>query len=579
MRKIKKIFTNTRIIILIVFLLLAIIAINPSLNQEGVAIRSVMKDSAASLSGIENPEPNINPRAREIIKIVNNQRISNHEDYDNAIVNLKINDSVYIETNKGQYYLTVKPQFNITILPELEEINITRNELINGTNITINETVFQNKTISEIIGIEDIGLKVFDAPTTNIRKGLDLQGGTRVLLSPEKELSANDMDIVIEHMKQRLNVYGLSDIIIREAGDLPPPLGEGNQYIMVEVAGINEDEVKDLLSQQGKFEAKIGNEVVFSGGDDIVYVCRSSECSGIDPNYGCRFLDGQTEVCNFRFTITLSKKAAERQAQITKDLAVITVDESGNPISQNNQYLNETLDFYLDNELVDSLNIGKSLKGNAVTDIQISGSGTGIGRQNAIIETLQSMKNLQTVLITGSLPVDLEIVKVDTISPYLGQKFSKNVLLVGIFAILSVAIVIFLRYKTLNVVIPILISMSSEVLLLLGLASLIGWNLDLAAVAGIIIAVGTGVDHQIVITDETLDRNKRELLTWKQRIGKAFFIIMAAYFTTIVAMLPLWFAGAGLLKGFAITTIFGVTFGVFITRPAYAVLLEILERE
>ena len=41
-----------------------------------------------------------------------------------------------------------------------------------------------------------------------------------------------------------------------------------------------------------------------------------------------------------------------------------------------------------------------------------------------------------------------------------------------------------------------------------------------AAIAGIIIAVGTGVDHQIVITDEILNKEKKELLTWKQKIKK-----------------------------------------------------------
>jgi preprotein translocase subunit SecD len=44
-------------------------------------------------------------------------------------------------------------------------------------------------------------------------------------------------------------------------------------------------------------------------------------------------------------------------------------------------------------------------------------------------------------------------------------------------------------------------------------------------------------------------------------------------------MIPLMFAGAGLLKGFALTTIFGVSIGVFIARPAYAAVVEILLKE
>ena len=113
----------------------------------------------------------------------------------------------------------------------------------------------------------------------------------------------------------------------------------------------------------------------------------------------------------------------------------------------------------------------------------------------------------------------------------------------------------------------------SEVVIILGFAALIRWNLDLAAIAGIIAAVGTGVDDQIVITDEVL-QGKSADESWVERMKRAFFIIFAAYFTMIVAMLPLWFIGAGVLKGFALTTIIGVTIGVFITRPAFAKIIE-----
>ena len=54
---------------------------------------------------------------------------------------------------------------------------------------------------------------------------------------------------------------------------------------------------------------------------------------------------------------------------------------------------------------------------------------------------------------------------------------------------------------------------------------------------------------------------------------------MAAYFTTSVAILPLYFTGAGLLKLFALTTFVGITFGVFITRRAYAAVIEILLKD
>ncbi len=169
--------------------------------------------------------------------------------------------------------------------------------------------------------------------------------------------------------------------------------------------------------------------------------------------------------------------------------------------------------------------------------------------------------------------MDIEIEKLDTISPVLGKSFIKNAFLVAILAMSSVALVVFIRYKTFKIIFPMLITMGSEIIIILGFAAIIRWNLDLAAIAGVIAAVGTGVDDQIVITDEVL-KGSEKYLNWKQKIKRAFFIILTAYFTTVAAMVPLWNAGAGLIRGFAITTIVGVTIGVLITRPAFASIVE-----
>jgi preprotein translocase subunit SecD len=190
------------------------------------------------------------------------------------------------------------------------------------------------------------------------------------------------------------------------------------------------------------------------------------------------------------------------------------------------------------------------------------------------------MKKLQTVLITGSLPVKLNIVKTDTLSAILGSEFIKNAILLGFLAVLVVTINIFIRYHRWKISVPMTISVICEVVLVLGMASIIRWNIDLFAIAGIIISIGTGVDHFIIITEDILAKHAvHEELTLAQRIKRAFTIVLGAYLTVVVAMLPLLFAGAGLLKGFALTTILGITFGVFIVRPAFAKTVEILMKE
>ena len=183
------------------------------------------------------------------------------------------------------------------------------------------------------------------------------------------------------------------------------------------------------------------------------------------------------------------------------------------------------------------------------------------------------MGRLQTILITGSLPFGLKVEKLDSISPFVGNDFIKNAFLVGFLALISVAVIIFIRFRKLKIVFPMALTMMSEIFIILGVAAFIGWRLDLVSIAGIIASVGTGVDDQIVITDEIIKGEQRGY-NWKQRIKSAFFIIFSAYATTLVAMLPLWNAGAGLVRGFALTTIIGITVGVFITRPAYASMIE-----
>lgn len=564
---IKELAKDWRVIILVVFLILAVFAIHPS-AADGVTIRSVIKDSATYDAGMVSPKPSLPPVSKERITAINQIPIKHIEDYEREIAKLEPNQTIYIQTDVDRYKVVTKYDIEIIELNETEWKTIEEIEESeeNGTlvNKTVSKKILVNKTETIYHGLEPIGLSVYDAPKTNVRKGLDLQGGTRVILQPEEEITAEEFDILISNMKQRLNVFGLSDLIIRKAGDL-----SGNQYILVEIAGASEQEVKDLLAKQGKFEAKIGGENVFVGGRDITYVCRTAQCSGIDPNQGCGALQGeQGYACRFVFSISLNPEAAQRQADLTRDLEIITEDDDS--------FLSERLELYLDDTKVDELRISADLRGEASTQIAISGSGAGPTEYDAVNDALLNMKRLQTILITGSLPVKLKIVKLDNISPLLGREFVSNALFMGLMSILAVAVVVFIRYRKLQVAIPMVITMGSEVILLLGFASIAGWNLDLASIAGILIAVGTGVDHQIVITDETLKGEGEYSSNWKSQLKKAFFIILIAYLTTTFAMVPLIFAGAGLLRGFALTTIVGISFGVFITRPAFASIVRIL---
>ncbi|MAF50615.1 MAG: hypothetical protein CMH64_00840, partial [Nanoarchaeota archaeon] len=323
--------------------------------------------------------------------------------------------------------------------------NNSRDKFVIGTNI--GEYAFlSNETL-------EIEAKV--PSKTRIQKGLELEGGTRILLKPDTEdfVSEKDISDLMEVLKNRLNVYGLTDLKLKMVSTADEKL------VLIEIAGVGREEIEGFVAQQGKFEAKIGNETVFRGGkEDIPFVCRDDGvCSGV---HSCSE-DANGGACRFQFTIKLSPEAARKHADVTDKLDIITT-EGGQKI------LSEQIEFHLDGNLIDSLNVDASLKGSASTDIQISGPGYGRNQNDALDDAVKNMGELQTVLITGSLPYELEIVGLESISPVFGQSLIKNVFLVGFISLLGVLSVIYIRYREWKVLLPVAITLVSEIFIILG---------------------------------------------------------------------------------------------------------------
>jgi preprotein translocase subunit SecD len=198
---------------------------------------------------------------------------------------------------------------------------------------------------------------------------------------------------------------------------------------------------------------------------------------------------------------------------------------------------------------------------------------------------VKEAKSIQTLLQSGALPVKVKIVGVSSVSADLGDQFIQGALIAGLLALVVISGIIMLKYRRIILIVPIMLTSIAELILIVGTAAVIHWNIDLAAIAGIIAAIGTGVDDQIIITDEVLKgfKDKKRISGVRSQIKKAFFVIFAAAGTLVAAMLPLAYigfsrgaTGIGVLSGFAFTTIIGVLVGIFITRPVYAKFIEMV---
>ena len=415
-----------------------------------------------------------------------------------------------------------------------------------GTRITIqaNEWSLLGKYLENNLNAEVLPIPG-DFIRFEIRKGVT-EDELNAVLAPvdgnvdmfRQGVTEETRDLTKQILDNKLNTLGLKEIPIRTVGD---------NYILIDLAGVDITTAREIASKPGKFEIRIqvkGNETAHVlYGDQITSVGVPEQERG--------------EAWGVSFTISDKGAAALRDAAI-KYGAVTNPGE-------------HLLNMYLDERLVFSAPLAPELARN-IQSVPVRNlvSTTGQGEEGKT-----RSKELQVHLRAGALPVDVEVIGSGQVSAELGEKFKEQVAIAGIFTLFVVAFVVYLRYRQPKIIVPMLVTSFSEVIIILGFASLIGWQLDLPSIVGIIAVIGTGVDHLIIITDEVLAGGALPpTKVYKSRLTKAFSIIFAAAVTVVVAMSPLLFMGFGALKGFAVITIVGVLIGVLVARPAYAVIIK-----
>jgi preprotein translocase subunit SecD len=204
---------------------------------------------------------------------------------------------------------------------------------------------------------------------------------------------------------------------------------------------------------------------------------------------------------------------------------------------------------------------------------QISGSApSALPLQQKIDYASNQSKTIASILSGGSLPVHVIVDAPTTIGPTLGSRFLLVSGIAALLAVAAVSLVIVLRYRKPFLILPILLTTFAELFIIFSIIGLVG-TIDLAAMAGMIAVVGTGVDAQIIITDEVLLEGKESSI--KSRFGNAFYIIWLNAALLIIAMTPLLFSVSLVsIIGFAESTILGAILGVALTRPAYAAIIK-----
>lgn len=490
-------------------------------------------------------------------------------------------------------------------------------------------------------------LALFNIYLNGMKFGIDFVGGTRIPVILEQEVDQTTMNELVQTIKKRVNVLGLTEAKVRAIG---------SSEITVEIPSSDEASValmERTLSHQGVYLGIVDGKIAVSG--DHIYSSSigpltSSMLQQHQADWGVQFavdvegaqqfaraakgkadypiymfLDRPQNAVIFyekeTFKTYLLPDSSQREAfDALKDAlslegddlqAYIVEDVQQNEsirangtkalVSANASDAAKTLlrergfnitelgesemkpDFQRTNSGV--LIVGRLEAAGLLSSPLLSGSITsGIPNANYVVtgsvgdiadpqlrakEASQRVKSIESILRGGSLPVQISLGSRTSLPASLGSEFLRLSLIAIAGSLILISVLIGLRYRNVTATMPIVLISLAELVVLLSILG--SFTIDLAAMAGIIAAIGVGVDAQIVITDELLKKDEHKT---SEKIALAFGIIRTNAIVAIFSMIPLLFSGLVEVIGFATSTILGAMLGYMLTRPAYAAIVE-----
>lgn len=422
--------------------------------------------------------------------------------------------------------------------------------------------------------------------------GIDLQGGMSVVLEPVGESSTDSLDVAVDIIRSRVDAIGVVE----------PEINRQGNRIIVDLPGVDDSEQAAALVGQTaelRFRPVIGclpaaadtaedtaddtgdgatddtttttttTTVAPEGGepppaedpgaipttdreDDIVD--QPVILEGVEPCQGDalpRYQLGPTAGC---------------EQGVDQCVTGTVVDTAGSEFISGQGYV-VTVDFTGDGSdafgsLVAAPNVGQRVA--IVLDGVVQSAPTinpGIESSPPSVQITGDFSQgeadeLATILRFGALPVVLETINVQDISPTLGSDQLRAGVAAGIVGLLLIALYMFLYYRVLALVVIAGLTLGGIAVytLVAYLGQTVGMSLTLPAITGLIVAVGVTVDSYVIY----FERLKDELRTGKtlptaMRIGfqRSFSTILAGDLIALMGSAILYWLAIGSVRGFA----------------------------
>jgi preprotein translocase subunit SecD len=368
----------------------------------------------------------------------------------------------------------------------------------------------------------------------NIKLGLDLQGGVRVLMqlntTPEIPKITPEIQSETEQVyRERIDKLGVAE---------PQITSVGTDRILVELPNVKDpDSAIQTLKEVAKLDFKIVPPTVEQRAE-------TDKKYANDPNGA--YKDSGPIV--YAGADLKSAASAPSQSGGSWQIDFETKDpKKFGEMTQTN--LGKLLGVFLDKRYISAATI----QGVITDQGQITGNFTED-------DTVRIANDLNA----GALPVPATVIENDTVGPTLGKLDLTASLWASIAGLGLVLIFMLVVYRLPGFLAD--IALVVYVLMLLGLFAGVHAVLTLPGIAGFVLSVGMAVDANVLI----FERFKEEIWAGKSlraavQIGfkRAFTAVFDSHFTTIVGAGVLFMLGTGTVKGFAYTLFWGTAFSLF----------------
>ena len=467
--------------------------------------------------------------------------ILNFQNKDNIILDKKVNLGLDLQ---GGSYLLLEINSDSLVEEKIQSKVIPIKKLFREKNLGYTDFKINKKNLTfKINDLEKFELVFFSRKENLINPYID---NYRAFELDYKKLDNN-------HVQVSLSKFGLLtinnsalkqsiEIVRRRIDDVgtkePTILQRGEKRILVELPGLKDPErIKTLLGKTAKLNFRMVSENSEFGVDELISeIGEPLKISKRIVMSGENLIDAQPSIQN-----------QQNEPAVSFTLDRIGSQKFGRTTSDN---VGKRLAIVLDGKIISAPNINEPIT-----------SGKGIISGNF---TFQEATDLALLLRSGALPTPLDVVEERTVGPDLGEDSIKSGITSLIVGFILVIFFMLFKYRIFGLVAN--LALIANLLMLVGVLTILEATLTLPGIAGIILTVGMAVDANVLI----FERIKEELKTEKSIIhafdsgySKAKITVLDANITTLIAAIILFAFGSGPVKGFAITLGIGILTTLF----------------